>query len=947
MATSALHFYCAWCGAVNTLPANEHEEVFCFACGKPLETANTTPATPNGGVEQPLTDNLLNQRYLVVNQVGTGGYGAVYRAKDTLRNDKIVALKCINLRDLKPHEVIEATDTFNREMTLLSDLSHSNLPRVYDHFTDAEHWYLVMDFIGGETLEEYVKHTYTEGRVPLEEALDIGIQLCTVLGYLHTRQPAIIFRDVKPANIMHTPGGHLYLIDFGIARRFKPGQAKDTIALGSPGYAAPEQYGKAQTTPQADLYGLGATLHSLLTGSDPSENPFHLYPLSAFNIEAPPELEALIAQMLDLDAAKRPASAAFVKQQLQRIAAEQSRSRYPVSSQTQSQQVYYVPPGMAGTGAAKGSLLQILLPNNRLSPPMRTAVNASLLAFSVLTVLGAIVGVFSFNLGQHSYPMVISGSGPIMAPMQDQVYRMPVVGISDASMLDPTQATNSQSMTVAAMLYSGLVTLDDNSVAMPALAASWSLSPDNITYTFHLHPGLKFSDGRSLTSNDVAYSINRALQPATRSDTCMTYLGMIQDAAKLHAGKIRTLIGDSLLTPDPLTMIIKLSAPAPYFLTALAFPCSYVVENISDPKTNGPFVSGGETGPFEVQQYIHGQEIDVVPNPNYDGARPHFSKVIIDLFQNADQSYKAFLAGKLDMTPVPSDVLQDATMNRLQVLQRQPLPLLYYFGMNYLEKPFDNVQIRQALALALNKDAIAALVGNGELVPTNHFIPAGMPGFNFNLNGPDGQAGTFGNPSQAQTLLKIGMAAEGWSSVSQIPPITFTYADNSTAMTNEINEAIQMWQSILGIQVRANPVSDSTLQHDISATVNNPRGLQMWAASWQIPYPDPEAIISQAFGAQSPFNAVNYGATNVSDAAAQQIVQVSLAENEANENLIRMSNYQAIEQQLANDVAWIPMFQGTTQVLSQPDVYTYGFKNELYTFITPTMWENMYIMPFR
>ena len=134
-----------------------------------------------------------------------------------------------------------------------------------------------MDFIEGQTLEDYLAKAPGE-KLPLQEVLEIGIQLCKVLDYLHTRQPPIIFRDLKPANVMRAPDGHLYLIDFGIARLFKPGKKKDTIALGSPGYAAPEQHGRGQTTERADIYSLGATLHQLLSGRDPSEKPFQFPP---------------------------------------------------------------------------------------------------------------------------------------------------------------------------------------------------------------------------------------------------------------------------------------------------------------------------------------------------------------------------------------------------------------------------------------------------------------------------------------------------------------------------------------------------------------------------------------------------------------------------------------------------------------------------------------------
>jgi serine/threonine protein kinase len=148
------------------------------------------------------------------------------------------------------------------------------------------------------------------------------------LDYLHSQQPPIVFRDLKPANIMRTPTGQLYLIDFGTARYFKPGQAKDTVALGSLGYAAPEQYGTAQTTPRADIYSLGAVLHQLLTTRDPSDAPFCFIPLRPQNHSDPAslttsmvdvlvnKLELLIASMLEMDVNKRPPDVAYVKHEL-------------------------------------------------------------------------------------------------------------------------------------------------------------------------------------------------------------------------------------------------------------------------------------------------------------------------------------------------------------------------------------------------------------------------------------------------------------------------------------------------------------------------------------------------------------------------------------------------------------------------------------------------------
>ena len=299
--------YCDACGA-----ANRPQARFCLVCGQSL------PGIASDA-EQVVPNVLIRQRYHVIAQIGKGGFGAVYKAEDGELGNRIVAVKEMSQRGLTTQEIAEAADAFKREALLLAGLLHPNLPRIYEHFFDAGHWYLVMDFIEGETLEDYLSSS-GKSHLPVEEALDIGIQLCAVLDYLHTQQPPIIFRDLKPANVIRTANGHLYLIDFGIARHFKLGQARDTVAFGSPGYAAPEQYGKAQTTPQSDIYSLGAMLHQLLTGSDPSEKPFHFAAMGKGVQPVPVRLEKLVMQMVEMDEDRRPASMVAVKQELQHIA---------------------------------------------------------------------------------------------------------------------------------------------------------------------------------------------------------------------------------------------------------------------------------------------------------------------------------------------------------------------------------------------------------------------------------------------------------------------------------------------------------------------------------------------------------------------------------------------------------------------------------------------------
>ncbi|HEX4714705.1 MAG TPA: serine/threonine-protein kinase, partial [Ktedonobacteraceae bacterium] len=269
-----------------------------------------------------------SRRYRLVSVLGEGGFGKVYQAEDTFSGNALVAVKSINLSGLSATQVIEATAGFNREVQLLSTLSHPHLPRIHDHFTDPEHWYLVLDFIPGESLEHFmqVHQSYRHppdgtgftpgGPLTLAEIFDLALQLCDVLDYLHAHKPPIIFRDLKPSNIMRTPPGQHFLIDFGIARHFKPGQQKDTIPFGSPGYAAPEQYGRAQTTPRTDIYSLGALLHHLLTGHDPAENGFAFAPLP----ELPPALqgfEVFLRKMLAIHPEERPSSMKEVRDALE------------------------------------------------------------------------------------------------------------------------------------------------------------------------------------------------------------------------------------------------------------------------------------------------------------------------------------------------------------------------------------------------------------------------------------------------------------------------------------------------------------------------------------------------------------------------------------------------------------------------------------------------------
>jgi peptide/nickel transport system substrate-binding protein/oligopeptide transport system substrate-binding protein len=529
------------------------------------------------------------------------------------------------------------------------------------------------------------------------------------------------------------------------------------------------------------------------------------------------------------------------------------------------------------------------------------------------------------------------------APPSQQVYRVPAGQIQT---LDPAIAGDVSSIQAVEMVFTGLVQLDDQLNLRPQLAQSWDVGPDGLTWTFHLKPNLKFSDGTPLTSNDVAYSIDRALQPSTNSQTSVTFLSLIKDYDALHSGQIGTIIDDSIFTPDDNTIVIVTSKKAPYFLSALAVQSSFVVEKKLIDKYGKHFTNhlneGGGAGPFIVSKYNPNHGIDFVPNANYYDPKPQLQKVIFSFYQYDENIYKGYQIGQLDMIPVPPNLKElEAARNTPGFHQIFKLTI-YYNAMNYLVKPFDNIHIRQAFALAINRKTINSKIWLNLRIPTYHIIPQGMPGYNEYLTGPAGVTDPAGDPKLAKDLLLKGLHEEGWSSISQVPPIKLTYS--GYPHSPEIDAVIGMWQSVLGIFVEADPVADyNTFINQVNAARNNPYGLQLWEDGWSADYVDPHNWTTQFFDKDSPENNVNYGQNNSTVAVQQQSVQKLLEAADINSNHdSRFTMYRQAEQQLVNDVAWMPMFQDTSTFLLKPYVRGIIVSNPS-ELTPPDDWATIYI----
>ncbi|MHB2020444.1 MAG: protein kinase domain-containing protein [Candidatus Xenobia bacterium] len=268
--------------------------------------------------------DVLARKYQIVRMLGAGGMSNIYlcRIVGSPGPDRFWVIKEMSVIYQDPAEQATAIELFQREGELLQRLDHKNLPKVIDRFYHGGKYHFVMEYVEGEDLGKLITR-YPQG-LPEQMVLPWAIEIATVLYYLHCQKPPIIFRDIKPANIM-IANGVVKLIDFGIARAFKPNKKKDTISIGSPGYAPPEQY-SGQTDPRSDLYALGASMHHLLTGKDPTETrtPFKFEPVSGVNPSVSQTLSDIVAKCIDIDPSKRFNSALELKKALQACAGVQT-----------------------------------------------------------------------------------------------------------------------------------------------------------------------------------------------------------------------------------------------------------------------------------------------------------------------------------------------------------------------------------------------------------------------------------------------------------------------------------------------------------------------------------------------------------------------------------------------------------------------------------------------
>jgi len=460
---------------------------------------------------------VLQGRYHILKTLRIGGMGAVYLAQDTrLANRQVAVKEMIPFPNASPAEQAQARQQFQREASILASLDHPNLPRVYDYFTEGAKCYLVMDYIDGETLEDILNRT--SGFLPESQVLNWAVQLCDVLSYLHNRQPPVIFRDLKPSNIMVDRRGTVKLIDFGIARLFKPEKATDTVAFGTVGYAPPEQYGKGQTDARSDIYALGATLHHLLTKRDPTQIPPFSFPsVRSVNSKVSEALDHAILRAVEPDPNRRWQSAQEMKQALvgPLVATKVAWSRVMIGIGLVFLLLimgalgsYWLHPWLpieipiaSPAGTTKVTAVPI---STSLSPPLITASNVARLTDLV-------------ELNQEAFDLAWSSEGRVLA----------LAMANGVAIYEPAAITQTNFITMTAPL--ALAFSQDNRLLATGstdnLVRLWDASSGDVLLQFQ---------GHAAPVTDVAFDRNGQLLASSSEDNSVRVWDMVRRVEQYH-----------------------------------------------------------------------------------------------------------------------------------------------------------------------------------------------------------------------------------------------------------------------------------------------------------------------------------------------------------------------------------------------------------------------------
>ena len=474
----------------------------------------------------------------------------------------------------------------------------------------------------------------------------------------------------------------------------------------------------------------------------------------------------------------------------------------------------------------------------------------------------------------------------------------------DPPTLDPHLTTDATSAQVIVEVFGGLVTIDRNLNVVPDLAESWGISADGRVYTFRIRPDAVFHDGKPVTAEDVRWSLERATDPLTEAPNVDQYLGDIVGVDAKLAGDVLEISGVRVINER--TIEITIDASKSFFLAKMTYPTAFVLdrENIEANPKNW-FRKPNGTGPFKMTEYKVGETLILSRHDAYHLGPAKVAEV--EMILSGGTSMLMYENDEIDIAGVGladlDRLLEPSHSLNAELTRAAPSFSVQYIGLNVNEPPLDDVKVRQALNLAIDKREIATIVLGDQVVPAKGILPPGFPGFSESVSGYKF------DPIKAKQLL---LESKYGNDLDNLPPITITTPGSFGANVSlDMEVVLAMWEKNLGITTEFQQTEFATFLKDL-----NKRRFQMFDIGWIADYPDPENFLDILFYSDSSNNHTNYNNPEV-DALLEK------ARVETDETL-RFSIYNEVEQTILDDAPWIPLwYSGERYLLVKPNVHDY------------------------
>lgn len=464
--------------------------------------------------------------------------------------------------------------------------------------------------------------------------------------------------------------------------------------------------------------------------------------------------------------------------------------------------------------------------------------------------------------------------------------------------LDPALFRDTTSAHFVMEIFSGLVTINQDLQVVPDIAERWEISDGGKTYTFYLRESATFHDGKSITANDFKYSLERACDPKTASQTAATYLGDIVGVNEKLSGQASEITGVEVV--EDYILRITIDAPKSYFLAKLVYATSFVVDRDNVASGDKWWHRPNGSGPFKLKEWIKDELLVLERNDLFYGELPKLQNAVFRLwsgvpmimYENGEIDITYVSAGNIERVLDPSNALNDELITT-------PEFSLWYIGFNTTKPPFDDPKVRQAFSHAVDKGKIFELLFKNMVKQADGILPPGMPGYSEQLQGLDF------DPEKAMDLIQQST----YGSVSNLPEITFTTA--GIGQVSPVFEAIiGMWQQHLGANISIRQLEPDTYTYKLKEEKDD-----LFDIGWIADYPDPQNFLDVLFHSNAENNAGEYNNPNV-DALLE-------AAGRESDPAIRLTMYQEVEQVLVDDAACLPLYFGIDYSLVKP--YVKGF----------------------